>query len=366
MPLAGRAGKTVEVSIRSADGSPLSDDKVNEAFAAATATVTGNTIVYLTHSTKTGLIAPSSPPDGANVIVDACQARIGPEIVVAYLRRGWPVVVTGSKFFGGPAFSGAVLFPRARLLANRQQLRPDGVKLGTALRWMATLPAIEAFEPMAANSAEMLASRAAAMEKALQSNPALAPVGGCLRTARHVRMGQYAQHFHLWERKSRETLDGCFRRQNCDRSTSTSRARVSCLASRSAWAPSVGCESQSVPGTCWVGPGVISWRGFSARWRARCRLSQRAYKKPVGLEVGFCAGDRIAIPERPKPCRGLLTSKRLPVPARASLGRDDDPLARLLLTGARLPWHLCCRRLAVSRKQEIWQVQRRQESDQVA
>ena len=178
MPLAGRAGKTVEVSIRSADGSPLSDDKVNEAFAAATATVTGNTIVYLTHSTKTGLIAPSSPPDGANVIVDACQARIGPEIVVAYLRRGWPVVVTGSKFFGAPAFSGAVLFPRARLLANRQQLRPDGVKLGTALRWMATLPAIEAFEPMAANSAEMLASRAAAIEKALQSNPALAPVGG--------------------------------------------------------------------------------------------------------------------------------------------------------------------------------------------
>ena len=26
---------------------------------------------------------------------------------------GWPVVVTGSKFFGGPAFSGAVLFPLA-------------------------------------------------------------------------------------------------------------------------------------------------------------------------------------------------------------------------------------------------------------
>ncbi len=182
MPLAGCTGKTVEVSVRAADGSPLCGNEVNEAFAAAAATAAGNAIVYLTHGTKTGLIAPISPPDGANVIVDACQARIERETVVAYLRRGWPVVVTGSKFFGGPAFSGAVLFPRARPIAKGRQalppIQPDDVKLGTALRWIATLPALDAFEPVAASMAEILANRAAAVAQALQSNPALAPAGG--------------------------------------------------------------------------------------------------------------------------------------------------------------------------------------------
>jgi hypothetical protein len=101
--------------------------------------------------------------------------------VAAYLRRGWPVVVTGSKFFGGPAFSGAVLFPRARLPANGDRslpVLPDGAKLGTALRWMATLTAIDAIEPVAGSVAATLSARAAAITQALASNPALMAVGG--------------------------------------------------------------------------------------------------------------------------------------------------------------------------------------------
>src|ERR1039458_6586198 len=96
-----------------------------DAFATATAAAPGRVIVYLTHGTKTGLIAPVSPPPGADVIVDACQGRISPETVAAYLRQGWPVVVTGSKFFGGPAFSGAVLFPQTRLSASAWRLLPS-------------------------------------------------------------------------------------------------------------------------------------------------------------------------------------------------------------------------------------------------
>jgi hypothetical protein len=182
--LAGCAGRTVEIPLRAADGSPLSDDAVNGAFAAATAAATGKVIVYLTHSTKTGLIAPVSPPDGADVVVDACQARIEPVTVAAYLRRGWPVVVTGSKFLGGPAFSGAVLFPLARLTANGQRpLRfapsgdapfgdapfgnlasedsaaSDSGRLGTALRWTAALAVLDAFEPMAGSMAQVLSDR---------------------------------------------------------------------------------------------------------------------------------------------------------------------------------------------------------------
>jgi hypothetical protein len=182
-PLCGCAGQTVEIPLRSADGSPLSEDAVNDAFAAATAAARGNIIIYLTHGTKTGLVAPVSPPDGANVIVDACQARIGPEIVAAYLKRGWPVVITGSKFFGGPAFSGAVLFPQARLLANRPWPLPGSAGLGTVLRWIATLPTIDAFEPIATSLTEILSSRITSIERAFASNPMLLPVGGLHRSS---------------------------------------------------------------------------------------------------------------------------------------------------------------------------------------
>ena len=180
-PLTDCVGTTVEIPLRSADGSPRDEDEVNDAFADATATATGRAVVYLTHGTKTGLIAPATPPRGADVIVDACQARIEPETVAGYIRQGWPVVVTGSKFFGGPAFSGVVLFPRARLpAANRHSLLSiqHNAHLGTALRWAAAMVMIDAFEPVAAGMAAVLSERAATIKRALASNSALVPIGG--------------------------------------------------------------------------------------------------------------------------------------------------------------------------------------------
>lgn len=182
MPLTDCTGTTVEIQLRSADGSPRSDDEVNAAFAAAAAAAAGRAIVYLTYGTKTGLIAPVAPPCGVDVIVDACQSRIEPETVTACLKRGWPVVVTGSKFFGGPAFAGAVLFPRARLPSVARRPLPSALRglpqLGTVLRWTAALTAIDAFEPMAAGMANILSHRAAVIEQALASNPALVPIAG--------------------------------------------------------------------------------------------------------------------------------------------------------------------------------------------
>lgn len=181
-PLTDCPGKTVEIPLRLANGSPRSDDEVNDAFTAATTAATGSAVVFLTHGTKTGLIAPVAPPDGANVIVDACQARIGPDTVEAYLKRGWPVVVTGSKFFGGPAFSGAVLFPRARLLAVARNMLPTVLRvppgLGTILRWAAALATTDAIEQTATSIAEILSRRAAYVEQAFASNAVLVPVAG--------------------------------------------------------------------------------------------------------------------------------------------------------------------------------------------
>jgi hypothetical protein len=183
-PLSGGVMTAVEIPLRSPGGSPRPDDAVNDAFATATAAAAGHVIVYLTHGTKTGLIAPVTPPPGTDVIVDACQGRIAPETVATYLSRGWPVIVTGSKFFGGPAFSGAVLFPAARLPAGAQLSPPivsdDAACLGTALRWTAALATIDAFEPRAGEMAAFLSTSRATIERALKSNPALVPIAGVL------------------------------------------------------------------------------------------------------------------------------------------------------------------------------------------
>jgi hypothetical protein len=181
-PLSGREVTIVEIPLRSTDGTPRSEEAVNDAFAVAAAAAPRNVIAYLTHGTKTGLIAPRMPPRGADVIVDACQARISPETVAAYLEQGWPVVVTGSKFFGGPAFSGAVLLPRGRLFAGARRLLPsvsdDAASLGTALRWTAAFATIDVLGLRAADMARILSGRATTVERALASNPALVPIGG--------------------------------------------------------------------------------------------------------------------------------------------------------------------------------------------
>jgi hypothetical protein len=53
-------------------------------------------------------------PGRVQVVVDACQMRLGRPRLRKYLGRGYIVIITGSKFFTGPAFSGALLVP-ARL-----------------------------------------------------------------------------------------------------------------------------------------------------------------------------------------------------------------------------------------------------------
>jgi hypothetical protein len=52
--------------------------------------------------------------------------------------------------------------------------------LGTTLRWAAALDTIDAFEPTAVSITEILSHRAAYVERALASNPALVPIAGLL------------------------------------------------------------------------------------------------------------------------------------------------------------------------------------------
>lgn len=84
-------------------------------------------VVHVVHGSKSGLVLPRRAEIEAlrrrhgvalTVVVDACQARITGADVRSYLRSDAIVLLTGSKFMGGPPFSGMALVPPA--------LRPPG------------------------------------------------------------------------------------------------------------------------------------------------------------------------------------------------------------------------------------------------
>lgn len=77
-------------------------------------------LVHIIHRSKTGIITPSLTALDAviaafgtsvDLVVDACQGRISPKTIAAYLARGASIFLTGSKFIGGPPFSAWALVP---------------------------------------------------------------------------------------------------------------------------------------------------------------------------------------------------------------------------------------------------------------
>jgi hypothetical protein len=160
-------------------------------------------LLHVLDQSKTGLLLPSDVDrllalaGGAEVLVDASQARLSPRSVQSYLRRGFMVLVTGSKFFTGPPFSGALLLPEAvgaRLRAERslpEGLRdywgrfdwpagaacavlPPEANLGVALRWEAALAEMEAFSAVNDGSAQgILTTFVRQVREGIAAQPAL-------------------------------------------------------------------------------------------------------------------------------------------------------------------------------------------------
>lgn len=124
-PVAGLACDAILVPLIDPQGEAREladvDAAVLDAVAAATARGTG-VLLQVMDSSKLGRRAPSDAclaeiaqrwPGEVQVAVDACQMRLGRARIKFYLDRGCMVLITGSKYFGGPAFAGALLLPAA-------------------------------------------------------------------------------------------------------------------------------------------------------------------------------------------------------------------------------------------------------------
>ncbi|WP_086639687.1 hypothetical protein [Acetobacter okinawensis] len=129
----------VALPLRGRGGVRVSDDAL---FAACARQITRamqegrRVLLYVLHVSKTWqLVLPASRvqalcalyPTGVDVLVDACQARLRPESVRQYVQWGWAVMVTGSKFFTGPPFSGALFLPDGWLDRLHHNSLPAGL-----------------------------------------------------------------------------------------------------------------------------------------------------------------------------------------------------------------------------------------------
>jgi hypothetical protein len=170
----------LSIKLRDADGNLRSDMQIEADISICIdkASREGKRVLLVvTDVSKTGLVSPGIASvlnirerwsDQVDVLIDACQFRLAASTLRDYIERDFLVVVTGSKFIGGPAFSGLVICPPRyaerfkyrrlpRSLAaysNRAEWPRDwvarqsmtrGINLGLVCRWEAALYELETF-----------------------------------------------------------------------------------------------------------------------------------------------------------------------------------------------------------------------------
>ena len=213
-PLAGLEAQFVSVALRDHVGEerPIAqvDNEVEAEVAAAFKTKRGVALFVMDHS-KLGSRGPSDQCidelsrkfGGAfQLIVDACQARLSAARIRFYLKCGGLVLITGSKFWSGPALSGAVLVPFhiAAYLQDNNRLPPalaaytarsdwpsswaavrhqlmHRAQLGQTLRWFAAVEEMRTYNtiPMAIRRMA-IADFGRAFDRAISGYPELRPL----------------------------------------------------------------------------------------------------------------------------------------------------------------------------------------------
>lgn len=196
-----------EIGIRNADGSPRDGCAIDQEISDRVGAYVkrgGRVLLVLADVSKTGMIAPSLAcalklkaafSDSIDILVDACQFRMAPSTLRAYLDKGFLVAVTGSKFLTGPAFSGALFIPQTvRRLRGPKTLaayssrfewpsgmRPGfagtGTNFGLLLRWEAALAEFRAFHAVPETEVEkFLLLFAGTIRHRLETDPSFEPL----------------------------------------------------------------------------------------------------------------------------------------------------------------------------------------------
>lgn len=212
--VAGLAGASLALPLlETAPGIAMRADADAAVLHAVEATIAQGAPVLLQimDASKLGWRAPSAAcldeiarrwPRKVQIVVDACQARLGRRRLRSYLDRGYMVLMSGSKFFGGPAFSGALLVPKGlsrsldrvegiapgifdyagrcdwpmgwTALRSRFDRRPN---FGQWLRWEAALAEIGSYYAVpGAFRARVLAELAAGIDSMIALSPSLRAV----------------------------------------------------------------------------------------------------------------------------------------------------------------------------------------------
>ena len=219
----GGSGETeiFDVPIRTPEGMPRDAEAVDAEIRMLVERAVGKgrqVLLLLMDVSKTGCIAPGIAQvlalrqqwsSKVQVLVDACQFRIESSTLQAYLRHGFMVAVTGSKFLTGPPFSGALLLPPALSATLRAGQLPDGLRaysareewphdwpiartleshanFGLLARWQAAIHELQAFQSVPSHlTREILQRFATAVQSRLYRDSCFAalPVPALDRTA---------------------------------------------------------------------------------------------------------------------------------------------------------------------------------------
>ncbi|HET8762309.1 MAG TPA: hypothetical protein VFM12_02775 [Gemmatimonadales bacterium] len=172
----------VQIPVRREDGMVIAReelDAVIEATVRDRCEAGGLVLLHLVDASKTGVGGPSVElaralseryPDQLTVLVDAAQMRLSRPALRHYLDCGFLLLITGSKFFTGPPFSGGLVVPPG-IASSVDRLPPLplgladytsrsdfprrwrglthgislGANVGSLLRWRAALWEMEAF-----------------------------------------------------------------------------------------------------------------------------------------------------------------------------------------------------------------------------
>jgi hypothetical protein len=179
-PVAGLAQSVTSVALGLLGGNgdcrPLAETDARVLAAIETSVASGaGVLLQIMDSSKLGWRAPSDQcldeiaarwPDRVQVVVDACQMRLGRPRLKQYLDRGYLVLVTGSKFFTGPPFSGALLVP-AGLAANIDamgEIAPGMLEYSSRSDWPMQWRGLRSRFPVRANFGQWLRWEAALEE----------------------------------------------------------------------------------------------------------------------------------------------------------------------------------------------------------